>query len=90
MTASIDEHRRLLAEALARADDDIGELRLRVAEGERVAAELAVVQRQLAVCRAECLQLRTDLAGVFGSLSWRATAPLRLAAARARSLRGRE
>jgi hypothetical protein len=83
MTASSDEHRRLLAEALARADQDIGELRARVAEGERVAAELAV-------CQAECRQLRIDLAGVMGSLSWRATAPARLAAARARALRGRE
>ena len=90
MTASIDEHRRLLAEALARADHDIGQLHIRVAEGERVAAELAVVQRELAVSRAECSQLRIDLAGVMGSLSWRATAPVRLAAARARALRGRE
>jgi hypothetical protein len=89
MTASVDEHRRLLAEALAQADSDIGELLLRVAEGERVAAELVVVQRELAVCRAECTQLEVDLAGVMGSLSWRATAPIRLAAARARALRGR-
>jgi hypothetical protein len=89
MTASIDEHRRLLAEALAQADHDIGKLRVRVAEGERVAAELAVVQRQLAVSRAECSQLQVDLAGVMGSLIWRATAPVRLAAARARALRGR-
>ena len=89
MTTSLDEHRRLLAEALARADHDIGELRVRVAEGERVAAELAVVQRQLAICRAECSQLRVDLAGVMGSLSWRATAPVRFAAAQARALRGR-
>ena len=44
MTASSDEHRRLLAEALARADQDIGELRVRVAEGERAAAELAICQ----------------------------------------------
>ena len=90
---SIDEHRRLLAEALARADSDIGELRARVAEGERVgervAAELAVAQAQLAESRAECTQLRIDLAGVMGSLSWRATAPARLAAARVRTLRGR-
>ena len=90
---SIDEHRRLLAEALARADSDIGELRARLAEGERaadrVAAELAVAQGQLAECRAECTQLRIDLAGVTGSVSWRATAPVRLAAARVRALRGR-
>ena len=62
-TASIDEHRRLLAEALARADSDIGELRARMAEGERagerVAAELAVAQSQLAESRAECTQLRS-------------------------------
>jgi hypothetical protein len=90
MTASTDEHRRLLAEALARADHDIGELRARVAEGEGVATELAVAERELAICKAECRQLRIDLAGVMGSLSWRATAPARLAAARARSLRGRE
>ena len=90
MRASTDEHRRLLSEALARADHDIGELRVRVAEGERVAAELAVVQRELAVSRAECAQLRVDLAGIMDSLSWRATAPVRLAAARARALRGRE
>jgi hypothetical protein len=90
MTASTDEHRRLLAEALALADKEIGELRVRVAEGERVAAELAVTQRELAVSRAECRQLSIDLAGVMGSLSWRATAPVRLAAARARALRGRE
>jgi hypothetical protein len=100
MTASIDEHRRLLAEALARADSDIGELRVRVADGERLAAELAAVQRQLAAelaavqrqlaeSRAECTQLRIDLGGVMGSLSWRATAPARLAAARVRALRGR-
>ena len=88
MTRSIDEHRHLLAEALARADSDIGELRIRVAEGERVAAELAVTQRELAVCRAQCAQLSVDLAGVMGSLSWRATAPIRLAAAQARALRG--
>jgi hypothetical protein len=89
MTSSIDEHRQLLAEALARADSDIAALRVRVAEGERTAAELAVTQRQLAVCRAECTQLQVDLAGVMGSLSWRATAPIRLAAAQARALRGR-
>jgi hypothetical protein len=83
MTASTDEHRRLLAEALARADQDIGELRVRVAEGERVAAELAV-------CQAECRQLRIDLTGVMGSMSWRATAPARVAAARVRALRSRE
>ncbi len=87
MTTSTDEHRRLLAEALARADSDIAELRVRVAEGERVAAELTTVQRQLAVCRAECAQLQVDLSGVMGSLSWRATAPIRFAAARARMLR---
>jgi hypothetical protein len=90
MTASIDEHRQLLAEALARADSDIGELRIRVADGERAAAELAVALRELAVCRAECAQLKVDLGGVMGSLSWRATAPIRLAAAQARALRGRE
>jgi hypothetical protein len=89
MTATADEHRRLLAEALAQADSDIGELRVRVADGERAAAALVVTQRDLAVCRAECAQLQTDLAGVMGSLSWRATAPVRLAAARARALRGR-
>jgi hypothetical protein len=79
MPTSSDEHRRLLSEALARADGDIAELQLRVAEGERVAAELAKVQRELAVCRADCAQLQVDLA---------ATAPIRLAAARARALRG--
>lgn len=89
MPASIDEHRRLLAEALARADSDIGDLRLRVAEGERAAADLAIAQRELAVCRAECAQLKIDLAGVMASLSWRATAPIRFAAAQARALRGR-
>ena len=92
-TASIDEHRRLLAEALLRADSDIGQLRARVAEGERVceriAAELAVAQSQLAESRAECTQLRIDLAGVTGSVSWRATAPLRVTAARVRELLGR-
>ncbi|HET6172442.1 MAG TPA: hypothetical protein VFD90_07550 [Gaiellales bacterium] len=82
MTASIDEHRRLLAEALARADADIGELRGRV-------AHLEAVERDLALCRAECAQLEIDLDGVRGSLSWRATAPLRRAATRARALRGR-
>jgi hypothetical protein len=82
MTASVDEHRRLLAEALARADDDIGKLRARVAHTERTEAELAA-------CRAECSQLRIDLAGVTGSLSWRGTAPLRLAAAQVRALRDR-
>jgi hypothetical protein len=82
MTSSIDEHRQLLAEALARADADIGELRARVADGERIADELAA-------CQADCRQLRVDLAGVTGSLSWRATAPLRLAAAQARALRAR-
>ena len=82
MTTSGDEHRRLLAEALAKADHDIGELRQRVADGERAAAELAV-------CRAECSQLRIDLAGVLGSLSWRATAPVRNAVSRARAPRGR-
>jgi hypothetical protein len=57
--------------------------------GEQTAAELAVAQRQLAESLAECTQLRIDLAGVMGSVSWRATAPLRLAAARVRALRGR-
>jgi hypothetical protein len=82
MTTSADEHRRLLAEALARADADIGALRGRI-------AELEAVERELAVCRAERGQLEVDLAGVFGSVSWRATAPLRLAAARVRALRER-
>ena len=82
MPASTDEHRRLLAEALAQADTDIGTLRGRV-------AYLEAVERELAVCRAECAQLRVDLAGVKGSLSWRLTAPIRLAAARARALLGR-
>ncbi len=41
MASSTDEHRRLLAEALAQADADIGQLRTRLAEGERVADELA-------------------------------------------------
>ncbi len=82
MTASSDEHRRLLAEALARADDDIGALRGRV-------AELEAVERDLAVCRAEHAQLQVDLAGVMGSVSWRITAPLRFAAAQARARRGR-
>ena len=80
MASSTDEHRRLLAEALAQADADIGGLRARLAEGERVADELAA-------SRAECEQLQRDLAGVTSSLSWRITAPLRLAAARARTLR---
>jgi hypothetical protein len=82
MTTSADEHRRLLAEALARADADIGALRGRI-------AELEAVERELAVCRAERAQLEVDLAGVIGSVSWRATAPLRLAAARVRALRER-
>jgi hypothetical protein len=82
MRSSAEEHRQLLAEALAQADADIGDLRARVADGERTAAELAA-------CRAECQQLRVDLAGVIGSVSWRATSPLRLAAAQARALRAR-
>jgi hypothetical protein len=89
MTSSADDHRQLLAEALAQADADIGELRARVADGERTAEELAAVQRDLEACRAECRQLRIDLTGVMGSLSWRTTAPLRLAAAQARALRAR-
>ena len=83
MTASNDEHRRLLAEALARADGDIGQLRGRI-------AQLEAVERELEVCRAERAQLEVDLAGVMGSVSWRATAPLRLAAERARALRERD
>jgi hypothetical protein len=82
MTTSAEEHRRLLGEALARADADIGALRGRI-------AELEAVERELAVCRAERGQLEVDLAGVVGSVSWRATAPLRLAAARVRALRER-
>jgi hypothetical protein len=68
-----------LAEALARADSDIGALRGRV-------EYLEAVERELAVCRAECAQLRVDLAGIKGSLSWRLTAPIRLAAGQARAL----
>ncbi len=82
MASSIDEHRQLLAEALAQADADIGELRALVAEDARVADELAA-------CRAECVQLRRELDGVTGSLSWRVTVPLRLIAGRARTLRAR-
>jgi hypothetical protein len=82
MTTTNDDHRRLLAEALARADADIGELRGRV-------EQLEAVEGDLAVCRAERAQLEIDLAGVMDSVSWRATAPLRLAAARARALRER-
>jgi hypothetical protein len=80
MASLTDEHRRLLSEALARADADIGELQARLAEGERVADALAA-------SRAECDQLRRDLAVITSSLSWRITAPLRLAVARARALR---
>jgi hypothetical protein len=94
MTTSPDEYPRLLAEALACADDDIGELRARVAQDERTAAKLeaklTAVENELTACRAECAQLRIDLAGVTSSVSWRATTPLRFAAARARALRDRE
>lgn len=94
MTVSKDNYQQLLSEALMRADHDIGELRARIAEHELAAselsAELATLQAQHADCEAECRQLRVDFAGVTDSLSWRATTPLRVAAAWARALRGRE
>jgi hypothetical protein len=94
MMTSPDEYPRFLAEALACADDEIGELRARAAEDERTAAnleaKLTAVRDELSVCRAECAQLRIALAGVTSSVSWRVTTPLRFAAARARALRDRE
>jgi hypothetical protein len=80
MASSLEEHRRLLAESLAQADRDIGELRGQLIDREALEAEVRAL-------RVECGQLRTDLAGVTGSLSWRITAPLRVVRARSRRRR---
>jgi hypothetical protein len=89
MAAPDSDYERHLAEGLIQADDEIGQLRARLAERDDAAEQLAAAQAELAACRAESAQLRVDLAGVMGSASWRVTSPLRAAVARARALRGR-
>ena len=63
---------------------DIGELEARVAEGEARRSRAGHLPGGV---RGSCASIWP---GSMGSLSWRATAPVRLAAARARALRGRE
>jgi hypothetical protein len=81
-----DEHRRVLAEALAVADREIGELRARLADAEQRADASAAA---LGAARGRAAESQRALDGVTSSLSWRSTAPLRVAVARARELRRR-
>jgi chromosome segregation ATPase len=81
-----EEHRRVLADALALADREIGELRARLADAEqRERASTAA----LAAARERAAEAQRALDDVTASLSWRSTAPLRAALARARALRSR-
>jgi hypothetical protein len=81
-----DDHRRVLADALALADREIGELRGRLAEAqERADAETTAA----AEARGQAAEAQRALADVTGSMSWRITAPLRAGIARARGQRSR-
>jgi hypothetical protein len=86
MPSVAEEHRRALADALALADREIGELRARLRDAE-TRAETQRAARAGAEAREA--DARRALHDVTASLSWKATAPLRLAVARARELRAR-